>query len=387
MDVRAQTLDELRTRTSVKWRSYPADVLPLFVAEHDFPLAEPVADALHACIRRSDTGYSSGGPELPEAFAGFALSRWGWQVDPAHVRSTADVSMGIVECLRGLIEPGDRVVITPPVYPPFFELVREAGGVVAEAPLLEDAEGWHLDLTAIEDAFAAGAKAMVLCNPHNPLGHPHDRSELEALAAIAERHGATVVSDEIHAPLTHRDARFVPFLTVSEAAREHGISITSASKAFNLAGLKCAVMVTASPRMRAIIEGMYQEVFWRTSHLGVHASIAAFQHGSEWLDGLLASLEENRALLSRLIHQKLPGVGFREPRASYLAWLDVRRLQLGDEPARHLLTRARVALGAGRDFGVQGTGFVRLNFGCSPEVLTDAVDRIAAATIGTYDRH
>ncbi|QEE61454.1 aminotransferase class I/II-fold pyridoxal phosphate-dependent enzyme [Salinibacterium sp. dk2585] len=390
MTISVPSLEQLRTRSSAKWRTYPDDVLPLFVAELDFALAAPIAEALHDSIRRSDTGYASGDAELPEAFSRFAAERWGWSVDIQHVRSTADVSMGIVECLRRVTETGDRVVITPPVYPPFFDLVRESGAAVVAVPLRDsdasDHSAWSLDLDAIEAAFRDGAKAMVLCNPHNPLGHPHPRSELEELARIADRYGVTIVSDEIHAPLTHSDGDSVPYLTVSQEARDHGIAITSASKAFNLAGLKCAVMVTASARMRAVVSGMYQEVFWRTSHLGAIASVAAFRYGSAWLDDAIATLEGNRSLLTRLLAEKLPGVAYREPAASYLAWLDFRALGLGDNPAERLLSDARVALSPGPDFGGQGTGFARLNFGCSPEVLTEAIERIAAATIGSHDR-
>jgi cystathionine beta-lyase len=383
MAVSAQSLDDLRKRTSVKWRTHPDDVLPLFVAELDFALAEPIAEALHARIRDSDTGYASGGSELAESFSRFALGRWGWMVDPAHVRSTADVSMGIVECLRQVTEPGDGVIITPPVYPPFYDLVREAGARVVEVPLVDTGTTWELDLDRIEDAFVAGARSMVLCNPHNPLGLPHTRSQLEALAEIADRHGVVIVSDEIHAPLTHSDGHYIPYLTVSEHSRDHGVAITSASKAFNLAGLKCALIVTGSPRMRAIVEGMHQEVFWRTGHLGVHASIAAFDHGASWLDEAIETLESNRMLLTRLLAEHLPAAHYREPVASYLAWLDLSEYGLGDDPSRRILSEARVALAPGPDFGAQGTGFARLNFGCSPEVLTLAIERIAATTLST----
>ncbi|TQL47769.1 cystathionine beta-lyase [Homoserinimonas aerilata] len=392
MAVTAETLDKLRQRTSEKWRSHPDDVLPLFVAELDFPLAEPIAEALHDAVRRSDTGYTAERTELPEAFSEFVLRRWGWRVDPAFVRTTADVSMGIVEVLRRVTEPGDTVIITPPVYAPFYELIAEAGARVAEVPLMlldtgvgtateEPDARWELDLDGIDDAFAAGARAMVLCNPHNPLGHPHPRGQLEKLAAIAEKHGATIIADEIHGPLTHSDGHYTPFLTISDAAREYGVAITSASKGWNLAGLKCALMVTASPRMRAVVDGMHQEVFWRTSIFGVQAATAAFRDAEPWLDGAIASLEANRRLLTSLLAERMPEVGYREPRASYLAWLDLRALGWGDDPSRHILENAKVALSSGPTFGAQGTGFARLNFGCSPEVLTEAIDRIANARL------
>lgn len=378
MDVTADPLIRLRERTSMKWRSFPHDVLPLFVAEMDFPLAEPIKRALHEAVDRSDTGYIAPVNGLADAFTGFALSRWGWQVDPAHVGSTTDVSVAIVECLRRAIEPGDRVVINPPVYPPFFDLVPEAGGVVAEVPFLEGPTGRSLDLDGLERAFAGGARAYLLCNPHNPLGLPHSAQTLAAVAKLAAQYGVTVVSDEVHAPLTHPDGVFTPFLSVSTEAREHGVCVTSASKAWNLAGLKCAVMVTASERMRPLVAGMPVEVGWRTSLFGVFASIAAFTEGEPWLDGVVEALHGNRILLGELLENHLPGVVYKQPSASYLAWLDFRGLDWGDDPSVVCLELAKVALHDGPSFGRQGRGFARLNFACSPDVLTEAVTRLAA---------
>ena len=381
MDVTADPLSLLRQRTSMKWRTYPDDVLPLFVAEMDFPLAEPIADALIAAVRRSDTGYIAPHNGLAEAFASFARGRWGWRVDPAHVASTTDVSVAIVETLRRAIAPGDPVVINPPVYPPFFDLVPEAGGRVVEVPLLSGEAGWTLDLDGLERAFAAGARAFLLSNPHNPLGHPFGVEDLTAVAELAARYDVTVISDEVHAPLTHADAVFTPFLSVSPEAAEHGVCVTAASKAWNLAGLKCAVMVTASERMRRLVAGMPPEVNWRTSQFGLIASIAAYHDGESWLDGLLTALQANRTLLAELLDAQLPGVGYRQPHASYLAWLDLSALGWGDDPAAAALERAKVALNPGPMFGASGRGFARLNFGCSPEVLAEAVSRLAAVQV------
>ncbi|GAB3800772.1 aminotransferase class I/II-fold pyridoxal phosphate-dependent enzyme [Humibacter antri] len=380
--VAAQSLDLLRTRTSEKWTTYPPDVLPLFVAESDFPLAEPVASALHQAIERSDTGYiGHDGGAAAGAFAGSAERRWSWRVDPERVRTTTDVSVVIVEALRALIRPGDGVVITPPVYPPFFELIPEAGGRVVETPLARtDEGGYELDLDAIDAALASGARAVLLCSPHNPLGLVHPRETLVALSEIVARHGAVVVSDEIHAPLTHTDASFTPYLTVSEAAREHTIAAHSASKAFNLAGLKCAMFVTASDRMTALVRGLPVEVEERTSIFGRIASTAAFERSDEWLDGVIASIEHNRRLLTQLLAERMPAVRYREPRASYLAWLDFTDAGWGENPAAIALERARVAVNSGLTFGQEGAGFARMNIACSPEVLTEAVSRLAGVT-------
>jgi cystathionine beta-lyase len=378
--VDAEPLSRLRQRTSEKWRAYPDDVLPLFVAEMDYPLAEPIAAALHAAIDRSDTGYIGRETGTQQAFAAYAGEHWDWPVDPAHVRTTTDVSVVIVESLRALIQPGDRVVITPPVYPPFYELIPEAGGVVEEVPLLtggEDGAGWALDLAGLERAFAGGARALLLCNPHNPLGLVHPRAELAAVAELAARHGVWVVSDEVHAPLTHSDAVFTPFLSVSDDARRVGIAAHSASKAWNLAGLKCALFVTGSPEQTERIRALPIEVEVRTSLLGRISSEAAYTSGQQWLDGALASIESNRALLTLLLTDRLPRARYREPHASYLAWIDLRGMGWGENPAQRILDEARVALVPGIDFGTQGAGFVRLNLACSPEVLTEAIDRIA----------
>jgi cystathionine beta-lyase len=379
IEVHAEPLQSLRERTSEKWRAYPEDVIPLFVAEMDYPLAEPIAEALTEAVRRSDTGYARPGGELPRAFADFAARRWGWQVDPAQVTTTADVAVVVVEALRLAIRPGDGVVINTPVYPPFFDFVPEAGGRIVEVPLLQNAAGWSIDLDGVERAFAAGARAYLLCNPHNPLGHPHPADQLAAVAELAARYGVTVVSDEIHAPLTLSDGVFTPFLSVSDAAREHGIAAESASKAWNLAGLKCAMFVTAGERMSRLLATLPESVRYRTGLFGQIASAVAFAEGEEWLDGAIRALERNRDALTTLLAEKLPGVGYLAPRASYLAWLDFRALGWGDDPSIRALENGRVALSSGPMFGTQGAGFARLNFACSPEVLGEAVDRLAGA--------
>lgn len=377
----AEPLDVLRTRTSAKWRLYPADVLPLPVAEMDYPLADPIKAALHAAVDRSDTGYTAGSLPVAEAFQGFAAARLGWDVDPTRVTCTADVSMGIVEMLRRVTEPGDGVVITPPIYPPFFDLVTEASGRVVEVPMLGGIdEGWSLDLDGIDAAFAAGARAMVLCNPHNPIGLVPSASQLAALAEIAARHGVTIVSDEVHGPLVQPGVDYTPFLTVSDAAREHGVAVTAATKAFNIAGLKAALIVTASERGDRVRKALPYEVEWRMSQFGSIASIAAFRHGGPWLDGVLASLDDNRRLLAELLADELPGVRYRMPDATYLAWLDLSALGWGDDPAEYALEHAKVALGIGPTFGASvGRGYARLNFACTPEVLGEAVTRLADA--------
>jgi len=379
LQVKALSLAELRERTSEKWREYPADVLPLFVAETDFPLAPAITEALQRAVEIGDTGYMASKTPLAAAFAGFASRRYGWEPDPARIRSTADVSMGIVEILRRVTQPGERVVVTPPVYPPFYDLVEEAGAEIERVPLRDTGTRWELDLDGIRAAFDDGATAILLCNPHNPTGTVHDRDSLAALAELAEEFGAAVVSDEIHAPLAQPGAGFTPFLAVSDAAQRVGYAVVSASKAFNLAGLKCALMVTADDETSAVVRGLPVEVEWRTGQFGLLAAVAAFSEESDpWLDGLLRTLDENRVLLEDLLAARLPGARYRIPHAGYLAWIDLSALGWGDNPARRILRDAKVALHFGPAFGDEGAGHVRLNFGTSPEILTEAIERIAA---------
>ncbi|MGO4487357.1 MalY/PatB family protein [Microbacterium sp. 2RAF4] len=379
LQVKALPLTELRERTSEKWREYPADVLPLFVAETDFPLAPAVTAALQRAVEIGDTGYMASRTPLAEVFSDFASRRYGWEPDPARIRSTADVSMGIVEILRRVTQPGERVVVTPPVYPPFYDLVAEAGAEVERVPLRDTGTRWELDLDGIRAAFEDGATAILLCNPHNPTGTVHGRDSLTALAELADEFGVAVVSDEIHAPLAQPGSGFTPFLAVSDAAQRVGYALVSASKAFNLAGLKCALMVTAGDETSAVVRGLPVEVEWRTGQFGLLAAVAAFSEESdEWLDGLLRTLDENRLLLEDLLAAHLPGARYRIPDAGYLAWIDLTTLEWGDNPARRILKDAKVALHFGPAFGAEGAGHVRLNFGTSPEIITEAIERIAS---------
>lgn len=378
-EVKALSLDALRERSSEKWREYPADVLPLFVAETDFPLAPEISAALQRAVEIGDTGYVASRTPLAASFAAFAQRRFGWEPDPARMTSTADVSMGIVEILRRVTQPGERVVVTPPVYPPFYDLVAEAGAEVERVPLRDTGTRWELDLDGIRAAFEDGATAMLLCNPHNPTGTVHDRDSLAALAELASEFDVAVISDEIHAPLAQPGTGFTPFLAVSDTAQRVGYAVVSASKAFNLAGLKCALMVTADDETTAVVRDLPVEVEWRTGQFGLLAAVAAFSEESDaWLDGLLRTLDENRLLLEDLLSAHLPGARYRIPDAGYLAWIDLSALGWGDNPAQRILKDAKVALHFGPAFGAEGAGHVRLNFGTSPEILTEAIERIAA---------
>ncbi|WP_104190771.1 MalY/PatB family protein [Cryobacterium sp. Y82] len=366
-----------RERSSIKWTRFPADVLPLFVAEMDYPLAPAIVSTLVERVQASDTGYLDGPGPLAPAFAAFALNRWGWTVDPSHVHLATDVSVGIVEALRLAVPNGGRVAITPPVYPPFYELVEEAAASVIETPLLEQGDSWALDLEALETSFAGGIDAFLLCNPHNPHGIVWQRETLEALARLAAQYDVFVISDEIHAPLTYPGVTFTPFAPLALAAGARAVTVTSASKGWNVAGLKCALVIAADDATNDLLNRLPEEVACRTSILGLHANITAFGC-TDWLDNAIDQIVANDFLLAELLREYLPAVIYHRPRASYLAWLDLRHLGLGDCPYQRILDEARVALNNGESFGLGGRGFGRLTLACSPDTLREAVARIAA---------
>ncbi|MEU9883963.1 aminotransferase class I/II-fold pyridoxal phosphate-dependent enzyme [Sphaerisporangium sp. NPDC051011] len=376
----AFTLDQLRERRSLKWREYPPEVLPLWVAEMDTPLAEPIAAALAEAVGRGDTGYAIAGG-LPEAFAGFAARRFGWRPDPAAMRLVPDVMAGILEALHLVTEPGDRVVLNTPAYPPYFHWLPRVGRQVVENPLVLTPCGYRLDLAALERDFAAGASAFLLCNPHNPTGVVFGEEDLLALAALADRYGVRVVSDEIHAPLVYDGARHVPFGSLDATAAARSITLASASKAWNLAGLKAALAVPGA-EARADVARIAPEVADGAGLLGVIASEVAFTAGEPWLEELMADLTANRALLGELLSERLPEAGYQPPQATYLAWLDLRALGLGDDPAEWFRRRGDVAVYPGPKFGAPGRGFARFNFATSPERVADAVGRMAASLAG-----
>ncbi|MEV3909853.1 aminotransferase class I/II-fold pyridoxal phosphate-dependent enzyme [Streptomyces canus] len=376
--LRRLTLEQLRRRTSMKWRTYPQDVLPLWVAEMDVPLAEPVARAVRDAVALGDTGYPAG-TAYAEALADFAHTRWSW--DGLAVERTSivpDVMLGIVEMLKLVSGPGDPVVVNSPVYPPFYQFVGNMGRQVVEAELGADG---RIDFEVLEGVFArvrkgAARPAYLLCSPHNPTGAVHSAEELADVAALARTYGVRVVADEIHAPLMAAGAAFVPYLSVPGAGS--GLSLMSASKAWNLAGLKAAVAV-AGPDAADDLAGLPEEVGHGPSHVGVIAHTAALRDGGAWLDALLTGLDDNRRLLAGLLAEALPAIRYEPARATYLAWLDCRALDLRGDPADVFLERGRVALNSGVPFGTGGAGFVRLNLATSPELITEAVRRMAAA--------
>lgn len=366
-------LDDLRaTRTSIKWRFYSPDVVPVWVAEMDCVPCEPVIEAVTSALRRGDVGYAAPGP-LEQAFADFAGARWAWTPDPATMMMLPDVMIGIAESIRCTTRADAAVVVSPPCYDSFYGFVQSLGRRLVTAHL---DSSYRLDARALEAAFkdAGPGSAYILCNPQNPTGTVHTAEELAMLAELADRYDVLVISDEIHAPLTHPGVTFTPYLAVPEASR--GIAIVSASKAWNLAGLKIALAVPGADALESL--GALHEVTTHgANHLSEIAHVAAYQRGGDWLDELLVELGARRNLLRQLLAEQLPEVAMIEAEATYLAWLDCSALGLED-PAGAFLQRGKVALSAGANYDPLSSQFARFNLATSPEVIEEAVRRMAS---------
>ena len=372
----AVDLADLRTRISAKWTAYDPDVIPAWVAEMDVIPAEPIRRALADWMAKGDTGYPTSAGYV-DAFGGFAERRWGWSIDGARARLAPDVMMGILVVLLKATSEGDAVVINDPVYPPFDSFPRLANRRVVRAALTD---AGRLDLEALGAAFDQASEggrrrsAYLLSNPHNPTGVVHTMEELTEVARLADRHGVSVISDEVHAPVVYDGARFVSYLQVP--GLERGFAVHSAAKAFSLAALK-AGLVLAAPGEDAVLAQIAQGP--NASLSGVVTHTAAFTRCDDWLDQLLRELDTNRRLVLDLLAAHAPGITAALPEATYLMWLDCRGAGLGDDPAAYLRDHARVGLNSGPSFGPRGAGFARLNIATSPEILTEIVQRIGAS--------
>ncbi len=373
-------IDRLRRRRGEKWRTYPDDVLPAWVADMDFPLAPPLQDYLRELTQTTDLGYPiNPRPDaLPRVFADRMHERFGWAIDPRDVLVLTDVVQGMYLALWTLTEQGDGVVVQTPVYPPFLACVADVGRRRVDNPLPRGPERHEIDLDALREAADVHTRALLLCNPQNPTGRALERDELEALAQLAIERDWIVVSDEIHCDLVYPGHRHVPLATLGPEIAERTITLMSASKAFNIAGTRCALAHFGSDRLRKRFEALPRHLRGGLGTVGLAATEIAWTRCQPWLDEVVTYLDGSRRHLAQRVARDLPGISMQLPEATYLAWLDCRELGL-DDPWRLFYQQGRVALSAGPAFGPGGEGFVRLNFATSRGLLDEVVDRMAGA--------
>lgn len=374
----SRDIERLRALSGIKWKRWDDDVIPAWVADMDFATAPAIVDALRQMVDSSDFGYNltSFDDSIPRLWADWSERRFRWRPDPEQTRVFSTTLQPIAVALSIATSPGDGVVLFTPVYAPFFGIVEGAGRELVEYKL--DQTEWRIDIDALRAAITPGTRAMLLCNPHNPSGRAFDASELAAVAQIAEEFDLLVISDEIWQDFVYPGgASHIPFASLGPEAQARSVTVTAASKSFNLGGLSCAVAHLGSPQVAAGVAALPPHLLGGISALGAHATCAAWEHGASWLTTMTERLLANRDHLITRMAAELPGVHVQTPEATYLAWLDFRDTSIAADPAKHLLESGRVGLSSGPDFGAAGAGFARVNFATSAEILDEIVDRIA----------
>jgi cystathionine beta-lyase len=363
-----------------KWNRYPADTLPMWVADMDFAVPEPIQAALRKRLAHAVFGYAGPPASLIEAILKMLEVRHGWKVAPEAIVMLPGVEPGFNMALRGLLSPGDGVVVQTPIYAPIRAAPLHWGQRRIDAPLKHSSSGFSADLPALESIFAEeGTKAFLLCNPHNPTGKVYDADELSVIAASCLRHNVLIISDEIHGDLVYEGRRHYPIASLAPEIADSSITLMSASKTYNIAGLKAAFAIIPNTALRQAFIAARAGMVDSVNLMGLVATEAALREGEAWRRALLVYLQGNRDFLVREIAQRFPMIGFQPPQASFLAWLDCRSLALAAEPAQFLLEKACIAVSGGEEFGALGAGHIRLNFGCRRATLIAALKRLEQA--------
>jgi cystathionine beta-lyase len=370
----------LRARRTNKWHKFADDVLPAWVADMDFGVAPPISEALARLARNQEYGYAARDGQLAAAFARRMQRRFNWQTDPADTHPVGDLVQASFSSVMAFSDPGDAVLLQLPSYPPFMAAINDTGRRLIANHMRDDGSRWVLDLAAYEAAPDARTRVLIFCHPQNPTGRVFSRTELEEVAAFAIRHDLTVVSDEIHADIVYPDNTHIPLASLSPEIAARTVTITSATKSFNIPTLRCAVMHFGTPALKErFFARIPARLLGSPGVTGVDATIAAWDDGQPWLDEILAQLKVNRDWLARTISAELPGVTLRLPEATYLAWLDCSALKLPTPAGQFFLDRARVGLNFGEAFGAPYANFARLNFATPAPVLREIVGRMAEA--------
>jgi cysteine-S-conjugate beta-lyase len=374
--------DEVRNRRgtdSIKWQKYGDDILPLWVADMDFPSADPIRQALHERVEHGVYGYACPPSELYDLIQERLRRLYRWEVKKEDILLIPTLVAGLNLSFQVYVEPGDAVLAQPPIYHHFIKDPVLHGRTIVDPPLVHKGDRYEIDFAAFEKAITERTRLFALCNPHNPVGRAYTAHEVGKLAEICLRHGLTITSDEIHCDLLYPGYQHTPIASVSREVAEHTVTLMAPSKTFNLPGLGVSFVIIQNPTLREMWKKTCLGLMPPVNFMGQVAAVAAYKYGQEWLDQVLDYLLGNRDFLSQFVREKLPGVRMTQMEATYLAWLDCRGAGIPGDLFEFFLKKAKVALFNGKEFGKEGEGFVRLNFACPRKTLTEALEQMAQA--------
>jgi cysteine-S-conjugate beta-lyase len=370
----------LQQKRGSKWTTYPSDVLAAWVAEGDLSTAPAIRQVLTQMTTHDDFGYPTLTDRtlqvLREVFSARALTRFNWSIAPENIDILTDVMQGAYIAMHTLTKPGDGIIVQTPIYPPFMGSVREMQRTLLINPLVQNASSnYEIDFADLEKH--ANARMLFLCNPHNPSGRVFTRTELEKIAAIVLRNDWIIVSDEIHADIVFPGSQHIPIASLSPEIAARTITLTSATKAFSIPGLRCAIAAFGSTQLRDAFRQIPQGMRGGHASFGLQATIAAWRNSDAWLNEAVQYLDGNRKLVAAFAQKYLPHGKHPQVQGTYLAWLDCSGLQLPTNGYDFFLEKARVALSPGEIFG--DARFVRLNFATPRPILEEILGRMADA--------
>lgn len=376
--------EKLRLRQGAKWTRYPADVIPAWIADMDFPVAPEIRASLQAIMDTEDFGYPpyTLNQQATEAYSAWMRARHGWTPDPARTLVLSNMMQAMHAMVMMFSEPGDGVIVQTPIYPGFLSVVAQNNRRLDENPLVRGTQRYEMDMDGLRRKIDPRTRILLLCNPHNPCGRAFDVTELRALAELALRHNLIVIANEVHMDLVYSPARYTPFASLGPEIVARTVTLSSTSKGFNIAGLRCAVAHFGSAELKTIFERINVHTLGTPSIFSIAGSAAAWRHGGAALDTTLIQLDKNRRRIADFVKAKMPGVKYLMPEATYLAWLDCSALGLPETPAKYFLNRAKIAFSPGGDFSSYTDQFIRLNFATSPEILEEILSRMDRALKG-----
>ncbi len=376
-------IKDRRATESVKWRAYPEDVLPLWVADMDFPSAQPVIRVLQERVVHGVFGYPTvEALRLRQLVVERMADRYAWCINPQDVLFLPGVITGFNLACHAVAVPDGGVLVQTPIYTPILNAAKTTGCQPQETELVLCLDGtYSIDMDAFSAAITDHTKLFILCNPHNPVGRVYQPGELARLAQICLMKGVVICADEIHSDLIFSDHRHTPIASLDPEIAQNTITVLAPSKTFNIAGLNCSIVIVQNPQLREKYLAAQKGLVSGVNLMGLIAAQAAYADGQEWLDQLLEYLESNRDILFDFVRAELPGVTMTAPEGTYLAWLDCRQAGIEGNPYEFFLKEAHVALSDGEIFGQGGQGFVRLNFGCPQGILLQALEQMKQALL------